>query len=253
MTIAAPILERVATRRQRAQQRAPLTTPDNERAWSPLERRIAVWSAAGVTIMSVLYVPTMVAGIVAAGNMRDPLKDPYLGIMEAQIIVMAPLMVLAMNAVHRFAQPAAKVYSRVALSCMVLCAGLTTSVHFVVLTVGRRIDPASVPGYDALFGWAWPSVPFALDMLAWDWFLGLSLLLAAPAFPGGGLNSALRRGLILGGTLCIAGLLGPTFDMRLRWFGEIGYAVVFPAVCVLLAVAFQRTQRTIPSVSASAP
>jgi len=72
-------------------------------------------------------------------------------------------------------------------------------------------------------------------------FLGLSLLFAAPVFKGGRLQTAIRVSLILSGTLCIAGLLGPALgDLRFQRFGITGYAFVFPVVCLLLARLFAR-------------
>lgn len=210
--------------------------------WTPTDRRVAIWSALGTFFFGLLYAPTLVAAFVSAGNVRDPLTDPFLGILEVQIILMAPLMVVMMVAVHGYAPRSARMYSLSALGFMILCAGLTTSVHFVELTVARRIDPASMPGYSQLFSWEWPSVLYALDILAWDWFFGLSMLLAAPLFKGGKLHASARACMILSGTLSIAGLLGAALgDMQLRGIGIAGYAVVFPVVCLLLALVFSRT------------
>jgi len=194
-------------------------------------------------LFGILYTPTLVAAFVSAGNVKDPLTDPYLGILEVQIILMAPLMVVTMVAVHGYAPRGARMYSLSALGFMILCAGLTTGVHFVELTVARRIDPASMPGYAQLFSWEWPSMLYALDILAWDWFFGLSMLLAAPVFKGGKLHTSVRAAMILSGTLSIAGLLGAALgDMQLRGIGIVGYAVVFPVVCLLLAVVLGRTR-----------
>ena len=149
-------------------------------AWTAKDRRVAIWSVLGTFFFGVLYAPTLVAAFVSAGNVKDPLTDPFLEILEVQSILMAPPMVVTMVAVHGYAPRDAKMYSLSALGFMILCAGVTTSVHFVELTVARRIDPASMPGYSQLFSWEWPSVLYTLDILAWDWFFGLSMLLAAP-------------------------------------------------------------------------
>jgi hypothetical protein len=103
-----------------------------------------------------------------------------------------------------------------------------------------------MPAYFRLFSWEWPSVDYVLDIVAWDWFFGLSMLLAAPVFKGGGrLHTSVRAAMILSGTLSIAGLLGAALgDMQLRGIGIAGYAGVFPVVCVLLALIFSRTRGT---------
>ena len=211
--------------------------------WMPMDRRVAIWSALGTFFFGLLYAPTLVAAFVSAGNVTDPLTDPFLGILEVQIILMAPLMVLMMVAVHGYAPRGTRIYSLSALGFMILCAGLTTSVHFAQLTVARQIDPASIPGYSQLFSWEWPSVIYALDIVAWDWFFALSMFLAAPVFKGGKLHTSVRACMILSATLSIAGgLLGAALgDMQLRNIGIVGYAVVFPVVCLLLALVFSRT------------
>jgi hypothetical protein len=67
--------------------------------------------------------------------------------------------------------------------------------------------------------------------------------LAAPAFTGSGLQTAVRRGLILIGDVCVAGLLGPVLGhLRFQLLGIGGYAVVFPRACLLLAILFGRPE-----------
>ena len=90
----------------------------------------------------------------------------------------------------------------------------------------------------------WPSTAYALELLAWDLFLGLSLLFAAPVFKGGNLEAAVRTGLFVGGSLCLAGILGPaTGDMRLQFVAIVGYAGVLPTVCLLLMLLLRRSRQ----------
>src|SRR5262249_19345400 len=162
--------------------------------------------------------------------------DPFLAILELLIILAAPPMVIMMAAVHTDAPHGAKTNSLAALGFMILLAGMTSSIHFVQLTVVRRIESAGIPPLSLIFFSKWPSMFFALDLLAWDLFLGLSLLLAAPVFQGGGRPAAVRAGMMLSGTLCVAGILGPALgDLRFQLLGITGYALVFPVVCLLLA------------------
>lgn len=88
----------------------------------------------------------------------------------------------------------------------------------------------------------WPSVPYALDILAWDVFFALSVLFAAPAFRGNRLATSIRGTLIASGVLALAGLSGVIVgDMQLRSIGIVGYAGVFPVAALLLAILFHRT------------
>jgi hypothetical protein len=108
---------------------------------------------------------------------------------------------------------------------------MTSAVHFVQLTAVRQRGPGSI---------VWPSSEYALELLAWDVFLGLALLFAAPVFLDEGPERAVRAGLLLSGSLCLVGTLGPAVGyMRLQLVGVVGYAVVLPIVCFMLARLFR--------------
>jgi hypothetical protein len=201
-----------------------------------------MWSAWVVYFLGIAYGITLVVGFASVASLSAPLPDPFLAIAELLFIVMAPAMVVMMAAIHAYAPHSGKTLSVTAFGFMILLAGLTTSVHFVELMVVRRIQPASVAGFSELFPFHWPSVLYALDIVAWDWFLGLALLFAAPLFSGGRIEASVRAGMIVSGALCLAGLVGPAIgDLNLRAIGIAGYAVVLPVVCLLLAVVFMLT------------
>jgi len=61
---------------------------------------------------------------------------------------------------------------------------------------------------------------------------------AAPVFAGRR-YAMVRRGLLVSGSLCLAGLVGPALNaMAWREFGIFGYAVVLPLTCLALSRAF---------------
>ena len=118
--------------------------------------------------------------------------------------------------------------------------GITSSVHFVILTVSRQLEANSVSW---LLSFKWPSVAYTLDILAWDWFFALSMLFAAPVFGVGRLEQTVRILMIVSGVLSLAGLIGvPLANMQIRNIGIIGYGVVAPVVFLLLGIVFGRTQ-----------
>ena len=209
-----------------------------ELAGTQVDRLIGMWSARVIVAIGVAYVVTLTAGFVSLGNLQDPLKDPYLAIAELLTIFSALAMVMLMVAIHACAPLRARTFSMTALGWMLATAALTMTVHFVQLTVARRVDPSSVPGFDRLFGWHWPSMMWGFEIVAWDLFLGLSLLCAAPVFTGRR-YATVRRGLLVSGSLCLAGLLGPALNtMAWRELGIFGYSVVLPLTCLALSRAF---------------
>jgi hypothetical protein len=193
--------------------------------------RLGFWSASALCVIGVAYVVTLAVGFASAG-LATPIVDPVLAVMEILTLLSGPVLMVLMVSIYVYAAPQHKVYGLVAVTFMVLMAGLTSTVHFVELTAVRQSAPASL---------TWPSTAYAIELLAWDLFLGLSLLFAAPVFTTDKLEGAIRVGLYVAGTLCIVGILGPTSgEMRLQFIAVLGYAGVLPVVCLLLAMLFRR-------------
>jgi hypothetical protein len=209
-------------------------------AGTTTDRWIGMWSARVLAAFGVAYAVSMVAGFAAMGNLSKPLEDPYLAIMEVLILIMAPVLVLLAVVIHACAPEGTKTYSMTALGWMLLVAGFTMTVHLVQLTVVRRIDPSAIHGFQYLFNWHWPSVLYGVDIVAWDIFFALALLFAAPVFHAAG-HVAVRNGLLIAGAMCLVGVIGPAVNhIALRQIGIIGYAIVWPIVCVPLSNAFRQ-------------
>ena len=206
-------------------------------------RAIGRTAALIVFLLGVVYAVTTVLGLLSLRSPQEPIGDPFFSIMEGLIILMAPLMVVVMIAVHAYASPDVKAYSFAALIFMILLAGITSSVHFVILAVSRQIEVTGFDWVPLLLSFKWPSVAYTLDILAWDWFFALSMLCAAPVFKAGMLEITVRNLMIVAGVLSLAGLIGvPLADMQVRNIGIIGYAVVAPVVFLLLSLVFGRSQ-----------
>jgi hypothetical protein len=195
-----------------------------------------MWSAIGLFIIGVFYAMTVAIGIYETGFAK-PIVDPILAVMEILTLIAAPLLVILMSTIHSTTSLDLKAHSSIALNFMILAAGLTGTVHFIGLTTLRQTG---------MEGIVWPSILYAVELLAWDVFLGLSLLFAAPVFQGKGLNRKIRITLIITGVLCITGTLGPvTGDMRLQFISVLGYGVVLPVVWLMLAKYFHHTNSSI--------
>jgi hypothetical protein len=83
---------------------------------------------------------------------------------------------------------------------------------------------------------------YAAELLAWDVFLGLSLLFAAPSLQGSRLRRVARTTMTACGAMCLIGVIGPaTGYMWLQFVSLAGYGLVLPVSCVLLALNWSRT------------
>jgi hypothetical protein len=143
--------------------------------------------------------------------------------------------------VHAWAPMQAKTLSLTSVVFMGLLAGLTCSVHFVILTLSRQPKFTEQSWLPLVLSFNWPSVVYALDILAWDIFFALSMLFAAPVFRGSRLAAWIRALMIASGVLALAGLSGVMVGhMQLRNIGIVGYVGGFLVVAALLAVLFFR-------------
>ena len=204
-------------------------------------RRLGMAAATGTTILSAAYAATLVVGLLSLKSQQQPIGDPLFAILEILIVLMAPFLVALMVAVHAWAPAEAKMFSLIAVVFMSLLAGLTTGVHFVILALGRQDAFAKSAWGPLVLSFHWPSVAYALDILAWDGFFALSVLFAAPVFSGSRIARSIRLMLVASGVLALGGLSGVfAGDMRLRNIGILGYAVVFPVAALLMAILFRR-------------
>jgi cytochrome c oxidase subunit IV len=106
-------------------------------------------------------------------------------------------------------------------------------VHFVALTAGRQTDFSVLE---------WPSTLYAVELLAWDIFLGLSLLCAACVFVGSGVRGYARWSLVVAGTLSLLGAIGPVVgDLAFQRAGIVGYGVGLPVAAFVLSRFFRQS------------
>ena len=169
--------------------------------------RLGSRAAVAVCLIGVAYLGTLTIGFAVHG-LTEPIVDPILAIMEVLTLMSALPMVVIMAAIHGYASANRKTHALIALAFTIVFAGTTSAVHFVELTALRQLGSGGI---------VWPSPEYALELLAWNLFLGLALLFAAPVFDGGGPERGVRRGLSITGALCVAGIVGPAVgNMRLQ-------------------------------------
>lgn len=205
---------------------------------TPKPRVIGRAVAWAVSFLGVAYAVVTTLGLRSLPSPDTPIGDPYFKVMEILILIMAPLMVATMAFCYAYAGPGTRMYALLSLVYMTILAGLSCSVHAVVLTM-RDTLIAATPLAPLFVSFTWPSAVYVLDILAWDGFFALSILCAAPVFRGSRLTVTLRSLMIVCGVLSLAGLIGvPLGDMRVRNIGIIGYGLIAPVVFFLLGVVF---------------
>ena len=199
--------------------------------------RLGQWTAWIVVAMYAAYLVAVALSGVLTGTAP---KDPYWMVAEVVTVVAAPVQVVLFAVVYQYAPVRTKLYGLLAFGFIVMWAALTMSVHYIELTLARRIDLSASPALTSIFDLAHPSLFLATELLAWHLFFGVSQVFAAFTFIGRGKERFVRIGLMVGGVLSIAGLSGPILDKpALRVIGVIGYGLVFPIVCFVIGLVFR--------------
>lgn len=183
-----------------------------------------------VSVTGALYGVALIVGFTTRG-LSAPIVDPLLAIMEVLTMIAAPLLLMVMAAIHGRASHDRRIAGVVAMTFMALATGITSVVHFVELTAMRQLGSASL---------VWPSPLYAAELLAWDVFVGFSLVAAAFAIENDGRARLVRIGLLMSGMLCLFGGIGPAVgNMRLQLVGVFGYGALLPVVCLSISHLFR--------------
>jgi len=187
-------------------------------------------SPAALAGLGAAYLVVLSVGL-ATAPAGAPIADPWFSLMEGLILLIVPLMVAMTADIHARAAPEAKTAALLAVAFMTVAAALTATIHFSILTLSRT-PPFPDAAWSGVFSFEWPSVVYAVDILAWDGFFPLALFCAAPAVR----SRLIRRLLLLAAVLALIGILGPVLGrMDIRNIGIAGYAVVFPFAAGLYA------------------
>lgn len=226
--------------------RIPVARPHREptsmrQSIAPLGLRVGVVAGVSVAVLSIAYATVLCIGLLTLPSSDLPIQNPWFTFMEVLILAIAPAMVVFTVGLHAWAPADRRSLTRLSVIFMSMCALVTCCVHFVVLTLSRQPAFATASWSTLVFAFQWPSVVYALDILAWDIFFPLSALCAAVAIHGKGLAGLARKFLFASAALAFIGLLGiPLVNMNIRNIGIIGYVLLFPIAAVMLAIVLRR-------------
>ena len=200
------------------------------------------FAAALITaILLVFYAIVLFLGYLASTSSEEPISGKLFTLMEILILLMMPAMVTLMAALHARTPGELQIMSHLAVVFMAVSAGITCTVHLLIVLLSPHPAFNEQPWFSLIFAFTWPSVVYAADILAWDFFFPLSVLFAAATMNGSPLASWIRRLLIVSGVVAASGLIGAFLgNMQLRDIGVVGYVGVFLLATGLLAGLFYR-------------
>lgn len=194
--------------------------------------QLGVRSGLTVVVVGIAYAVVLATGMARHG-LSEPIADPILAIMEVLTIASALPTLALFVALPAATDASRQLWATLALAFAAMFAFATMGVHVVELTAGRAMGRP---------GLVWPSVTYAVELFAWDFLLGVALVLAANALSEGPRARRIRGWLRGTGALCLAGMVGPVVgDMRLQLVGVVGYALAFPVAAWMLSAWFRET------------
>ncbi|NVE95519.1 hypothetical protein [Altererythrobacter lutimaris] len=209
------------------------------------------WAALGVFVTGVLYVTALGGGFASLDSAQDPIGDPWFTILELLILTELPLLVMLFSALHMRTPVPLRPYSLAALIFICTLTTISASVHFSILTLSRTELFQQDDISRALFAFEWPSVAYALDILAWDGLFPLALFCIAATFSPTGREKIVRRLVLVSAWLSLAGLAGVVFaDMQLRNIGILGYGMIWPLAALAMVGLFKTETRAVSSEDA---
>ncbi|HTN40111.1 MAG TPA: hypothetical protein VLZ84_03100 [Asticcacaulis sp.] len=196
-----------------------------------MSNRFGVWAAAGACLASLAYGVPQVLQVL--GILHDPWDRIFI---FAPSLVLAPLFVFTMVAVHVAAPPARSVFSLSALALAIMYAVLVSIVYITQLGVVIPHD-LNGEGDSVAFLACCEQHQFTtgLDLLGYT-FMSVSTLLAAPAVA----SQRSRWWLVANGALApflVAQLAWPV----LIWVGAL-WLITFPVAMAVLALDFAGSQ-----------
>ena len=206
--------------------------------------KIGQASSLSVFWFGVFYIIITAWGFLSLKSPIEQIPDPFFTIMEIMSILVSLSMAISLTALFFIQTSKTKrMICLVSLLLMYLVTGITSCVHFVVLSL-RSSSSLITSQYESFFSFKWPSVVYALDILAWDWFFALSMLTAAFLFGDDKIGKVIRILLLTSSILSFAGLLGvPLENMNIRNIGIIGYAVIAPFAFLLIGKTFEKHRK----------
>ena len=139
-----------------------------------------------------------------------------------------------MNSIHDYAPGDKKILTRISICFAAIFTVLSSINYFIQFTAVRQsILQGHLEGLEQFVQLNPASVTFALAMLGWTLFLGLSSFFIAPVFSGGRLEKVIKYLFFINGIFCMIGAIGYVFEMlllSLLYFSVMGIAMIVIAI-----------------------
>jgi hypothetical protein len=206
----------------------------------------------GASIFNILggiaYLVILTTMIVTSTPMSDPSAPPLVA--ASVLMLIGPLGLIPLwTAIHLSVKEDEMVFSLVSLVFVILFSAATSINRWVHLTIVREAQVLDITqGLEWFTPYGEHSIMFAIEMLAYGWFLGFALLSVAPIFykRTTKLEGGLFWVLLLSGIFCLLGGIGQLLAIKsiiIFMMSMTGWSLGLGLINIFLAVWFNRLRK----------
>ncbi|MFT4415478.1 hypothetical protein ACLM5H_16585 [Fredinandcohnia humi] len=155
------------------------------------------------------------------------------------------LFIVIVCTIHECVDHSSKIFSRVSICFGIGFMLLSCINYFVQFSIVRlTISNGSTQNLENFIQFNPKSFMFAINMLGWSLFLGLSCLFLGIIFKGKGINLGIRVSMYSTGMFCLIGFVGFVLDNKFFLFiFQIGMTIGLTTSAILLSIVFKKRLR----------
>ncbi|MBM3707807.1 MAG: hypothetical protein FJW61_01870 [Actinobacteria bacterium] len=197
------------------------------------------------TIVGVVYFIVISTLFITGNNTMPPSENIQL-FGAIVTIIMAPLLLIMITAIHYVTSQDKKILSHLAIIFCTIFAALVSINRFVQLIVVRvSVLAGDLEGLKRFYPYETGSAMLALEYTGWGIFLSLALLSLAFVFSSDRLQRSIQIFLFLYAILGIAGSIAFIANSPLWMIGMAAWGFILPIATGLLSVFFFKIRQTI--------
>ena len=210
--------------------------------------RIGFGAALFNVLGGIAYLIILIIMVVTSTPMTES-NNPLI-VAASVLMLIGPLGLIPLwSAIHLLTPENTRIFSLVSLIFVILFSAATSINRWVHLTIVRLAPALDMPiGLEWFTPYGEYSIMFALEMLAYGWFLGIALLSITPTFYRGStrLENTLFGILLISGIFCLLGGIGQLLaieSMLIFMISMAGWSLGLGLINVLLLIWFKQSRK----------
>jgi hypothetical protein len=206
--------------------------------------KLAIIFSYSLITIGIIYIFVVIWGISTQNPITNEIQNNIRIIMEILTAFSSMLLFLLTLSIHFLIDEDNHFYSILSIVFMSASMVVTLCVHFISITLSDELIMAN-QFFKYLLSLEWPSVLYALDIVAWDIFFGLSFVALGIGFILSKYDKLTGILMIASGFLSLSGIAAiPARVMEIRFIGVFGYTVLPVAVCIFFIKSLRKRLRS---------